>query len=285
MANKGKKHFHDTYFQKIVSLSHENRLEEAISEFQKYIETYPEDLGGYIHYANACIKLGRFDEAEKLLEMAPFTRSKSELSKEEYQLFKIKLLCCQERYQECLMELERSYDIFIRRGWGFYSTLLFVKKKLGILSLNDYKKSQEKYIFSQVVSYNEENAISHIKKHISSSDCVSLTQFDSCFPLEEVYFKLRDMLPLNDRIYSDIITNLQIFRYDAIGRVNSKLVDYLAVVTLKDSNEIITMYPYENRERRECIDLTPKNQDAPKAKRMSQIDKFNQRYGKKVDNN
>ena len=78
------------------------------------------------------------------------------------------------------------------------------------------------------------------------------------------------------------ITDSYIFKYLANGYVNNKLVDYLEVITLQNSNDIITMYPYENRERREYIDITPEIEFSTlKHQRVSQIDKFNARYGKK----
>lgn len=285
MSNKKKKYFHDTYFKKIIKLYEENRLEEAISEFQNYIEIYPNDLGGYVYYADTWIKLGNFEEAEKLLEMAVITDKTSQASKDEFLLIKIKLLCCQGKYQECLNLLNKNVAVFKRHDWGFFGTLIFLKKQLGILVPSDYQHFQEGYLWNQIDSYDEEAAISHIENHMPYDINDSTLQFVEDFPLRDIYFKLREMLPLETKLYDSIITNLYVFKYDSIGRVNGKLVNHLAVVTLKDSNDIITMHPYENKARRECINLTPENQDIPKAKRMSQIDKFNQRYGKKVDNN
>lgn len=280
MSKQKKKYFHDTYFKKIIKLSKENRLEEAICEFQNYIKLYPNDLGGYIYYADACLKLGNFEEAETLLTKAVIKTETSQASKDEFLMIKIKLLCCQEKYQECLYLLKKNIDIFREHDWSFFGTLLFLKKKLGILDQNDYKKSEEKYLWTQITSYDEEKAISHIEKHMSYDGNINPAQFVEDFPLQDIYFKLREMLPLENKIYSDIINNLYIFKYDSNGHVDSKLVDYFAVVASKDSNDIITMYPYENRERRECVDLTPKNLDTPKVKRISQIDKFNQRYNR-----
>ena len=38
------------------------------------------------------------------------------------------------------------------------------------------------------------------------------------------------------------------------------------------------IYPYENKEKVSCLDLTPINEEKYKVKRISQIEKFNQRY-------
>lgn len=284
MSDQKKKYFHDTYFDKIMILLEENRFEEAIYEFQKYIEIYPNDLCGYIYYAAAWIKLGNFQEADRLLKAAIITKETPQASKEQYIRIKVNLLCGQNKYQECLELLSQNIDVFQKRNWLYYSTLLLLKKKLGILSLKDYQNAEGKYLYSQIVSYDEEKSISHIEKHISYDGNNNPCQFASDLPIRDIFKKLRESLPLENKIYYSDIANLYIFKHDACGHVNSKLVDFFGVIALKDSNDIITMYPYENRERRECIDLTPKIEDNPKVKRMSQIDKFNQRYGKKLDN-
>lgn len=78
-----------------------------------------------------------------------------------------------------------------------------------------------------------------------------------------------------------IINNRYLFRYEFNGRCDGKIADYIEVITLHSTHEIITMYPYHSNERIECIDVTPSIEDElPKVKRKSQIDKFNQRYSK-----
>lgn len=285
MGKQKNKYFHDTYFKKIIKMSEENRLEESLVEFRKYISTYPNDLGGYIYYADALMKLGEFSKAEEILKNVPVLKGTSQASKDELLMFKIKLLCCQDKYNEALKILKQNIELFRKNDWSFFGTLLFIKKKLNILEPVDYKNAETKYLWSQIISYDSEKALEHINRHMSFEGNDNTATFNEDFPLRDVYFKLRELLPTDGRIYSDMINNFYIFRYDSNGHIDSKLVDYIYVVTLKDSNDIITMYPYENRERRDCIDLTPKFIESPKVKRMSQIDKFNQRYGKKVDNN
>lgn len=279
------RYYHDKYFQKIITLYKENQFEKAIYEFNKYIKTYPSDLCAYVYYADAYIKLGNFEKAEEILKNAVISKGTSLESKEELTMIKVKLLCCQEKYQECLELLCANIDVFKKHNWGYEYIVIYLKKKLNKLDSSDYNNFLEKYLCSQIISYNEEKAIEHIKKHIINSDNFdnSKVLFVDDFPIEEIYFKLRKMLPLECKIYNDIICNVYFFKYESNGHVNSKLVDYFAVVTIKDTNNIITMYPYENREKRECINLTPPIEDIPKVKKISQIDKFNQRYGKKVD--
>ena len=88
------------------------------------------------------------------------------------------------------------------------------------------------------------------------------------------------MLAIDMKRNKGFITNSYIFKYDSNGRIDNKLVDFLIVIALYDSNDIITMYPYKNREKVEFYDLNPELdiEESPKLKRVSQIAKFNQRY-------
>ena len=97
--------------------------------------------------------------------------------------------------------------------------------------------------------------------------------------MEEIYYKLRQMLPNDKCIYHSIFDSMHVIKYDNNGHVNSKLVDYFAVITVIGTNDIITMYPFDNKSRSYALDLTPTT-DVSKVKKISQIDKFNQRYGK-----
>jgi hypothetical protein len=98
------------------------------------------------------------------------------------------------------------------------------------------------------------------------------------------------MLPLDNypSMYSGIFKNFYIFKYDYCGMLSDgkTKTDYFKVITLQHSNEILTMYPVSNDFKTPFIDITPiQEEDCSNklVKRMSQIDKFNQRYGKMID--
>ena len=84
-------------------------------------------------------------------------------------------------------------------------------------------------------------------------------------------------------MFSGPFKNIYVFKYDHNGIYNGKSLDYFEIITLQDSNDIITMYPFDNKNGFPYIDITPKievEDDYRKVKRMSQIEKFNQRYFK-----
>lgn len=273
------KYFNEGAFSYVIKMVSDNRLDQAIVEFEKYLQKYPKDYCAYSYYADSLIKLGRFDEAEVLLSLIPVDSRIPELSKENVILMKLKLFSSRGQYEDCLEIIRENFEMFDRRGWAITESLIFFKKQLGLLLADDYKGFS--YKVNLITDYSEEAAIECIRTtHCPSESCPPRCFYDD-FPVEDVYHRLRDLLPLENRIYSSIIENIYIFKYENCGKVDNKVVNYIKVVTFQNSNDIITMYPYENRERIDCMDLTPVIEDEiPKEKKLSQIDKFNQRYSK-----
>jgi len=196
----------------------------------------------------------------------------------------LKLLCYQRKYEECYAILVDNEDIFRRDLDDYYSLLVFLKKNL-LLPINE-DESSKSYTTSQITSYSEERAIEHIKKHVDNFDSKDGSCFNSDFPVEEVYYKLREILPLETSSYfhSGMGRVVYIFKYDGSGRDFRRITNYIRVVCIQDTNDIITMYPYDNSSNLPVVDfdfgIKQVDEVNLKSKRMSQIEKFNQRYSK-----
>lgn len=176
---------------------------------------------------------------------------------------------------------------------------MYLRKKLDILSENDY--SNKLYISKQIINYNDEEAINHIKRHIigtpqyeellrqkdklmCDADEEQYEQYDfkEDFPLDDIFKKLKEILPSTPKLYKRGMENVYFCKYDGSGIRNLKESNYIYVCTLNNTNEIITMYPCKCVSKMSYIDLNPTIKvDEVKTKRLSQIDKFNQRYGLK----
>lgn len=254
----------------------ENKLEAAAAGYANYIAKYPNEPLAQDLYADVLIKLGKFKEARDLLEQIKFKDRLLEDSIRKARVLKTKLLRCEERYEEALSVLEKNRVYFE----DYIGVLLFLKKKLNLLTDEDYQYTG--YLFSQIVDYSEERCLDHLLKHQYYEGNNNLCQFAKNFPLRNIYFRLRRGLPEQGRLYSSCCDYKVMFKYDNNGRVNGRMTNYFEVVVLNHSNDIITMYPYLNTERRPYTDITPEITEIehPKVKRMSQIDKFNQRYQK-----
>ena len=125
----------------------------------------------------------------------------------------------------------------------------------------------------------KKKAIEYIKKHQNKEENEPL-QFVSDFPLEKIFHDVRRTLPIKKRFNPNAFQNAYIFKYPANGYIFGRLVNYFQVITLLDSNEIIMMRPFENKGKEHFIDMVSDEiEESPKLKRVSQIEKFNHRYG------
>ncbi len=272
-----KKYFHHSYFYKGMELAMELRFSQAIQLFENYLKIYPYDLEAYAFYANTLIDCNSLQEAKMVLEKAKEVISKqtSKLSFDYYILFTIKLLSFLGRYEECYQLFEENIDIFKRKGWNYKRLCVYLRKEMGCKL--DMNPDTTHYTLNQIIDYDEQRALDHIKCHQDLNN-QEATQFIPNFPLEKIYKQLRQVLPLDNHYNSDLFTNLYIIKYLACGHVKSKLVDYFKVVTISNTNEIITCFPYANHTNTFHLDLTPALSEEPSLKRVSQIDKFYQKY-------
>lgn len=277
-----KKFYDNTQYQKILKLCTEYRLQEAISKFEIYFQKYPNDISGYAYYIETLMKLGELEKAFEFFNHLPVEENTTMHAKEELLRIKLRLLVLNEEYDKAYQFLITYEEMFQKNKWSTGALLCYLKKQLGILTDAEKEKYSKKYLLKQIISFNELEAVRHIRnKHLSNKtfENTNPVLFTEEFPLEEVYYKLRNMIPNKDRIYDDTISDKYIFKYDACGHVNSKSVDYFVVVAIKNTNDIFTMYPCSYKPDIRVPDLTPEI-SKEKTKRMSQIDKFNQRYGK-----
>ena len=281
---KERKYYDDKWFKYILGLLDSKRFEQALIEFADYIESFPYDVCARTSYASLLTDFKRLEEAETIINETIITKKTKAINKRELLKVKIKLLCYQHKYDECYNLFVDNGDIFKLDFDDYYSSLVFLKKKLS-LPISDEVCSKS-YTVAQIVSYSEERAIEHIKKHVDNFDSKEGSCFNSDFPVEEVYHKLRQILPIETDLYSysGIGRVVYIFKYEGNGRYFRKVTDYIRVVCVQDTNEIITMYPYENSQNLQFIDIDfgikRVEEEKPRTKRLSQIDKFNQRYNK-----
>ncbi len=277
------KYYNKTEFRHILSLISDFKYQQAIEEGYHYVEKYPYDVQAFTGLCSLLIRLGNIKEAEELLNHVTFNKKTNDISVNQYIYNKLKLLACQGKWDECYLFAKENISRLKEFRIDFYFIILYLEKKLNVSF--DIPIPGYTYTMEQILHYDEQKALDHISKHVDKTEsCV----FCDHFPVEECYFHFRNILPLDNypRLYSGIFHNQYVFKYDKCGTNNGKSVDYIRVITLQDSNDIITMYPNNNKANFPYIDITPKeemNLEKVKVKRLSQIEKFNQRYGKTLD--
>ena len=271
--------FNKTKFEHLISMMNYWDANRVISFFKNYLNEYPNDVSAYLYYAIMLIKLGLLDEALEVLNLEVVLTSNNfyNIRKRGYAI--IKILISQEKYEECYQYLLENNHLF--SGDDELNLLvLFLKKRLNLLTFNyDLTKS---YIENQIISYQEELALNHIVlNHKNQGYLETKSQFNPDFPIREVFSKIKNLLPNENRIYDELVVDYYIFKCNNNGRSGSKSVNYIKVITLVNTNQIITMFPMNNQGKLPYIDLDLElNNDSLPIKKISQIEKFNRRYKK-----
>lgn len=275
-----KKFYDNNQYQKILKLCTEYRLYEAINKFEIYFQKYPNDISGYAYYIETLMKLGKLDKAVEIFNQLRVEENTTIHAKEELLRIKLRLLMLNEEYDKAYQFLLQYQSVFDKNKWATGALSCFLKKQLGILTDLEKEEFSKKYLLRQIISYSKEDALNHINSsHQSILENMNFIQFVENFKIKDMYDKLKSSIPNQDRIYDDVVSDKYIFKYNACGHVNSKIVDYFVVIATKNTNDIFTMYPCSYKPDFIVPDLTPEV-SKEKTKRMSQIDKFNQRYGK-----
>jgi predicted negative regulator of RcsB-dependent stress response len=143
------------------------------------------------------------------------------------------------------------------------------------------------YLNKQIVSYDKEYALEHIKEHTWNSEAdKEKTKFRSNIDIRELYDSVLKEIN-DDNIIDFDICDSHLIKKEHIGFVNDKEVDYMLVNTITGTKDIITMFPvasanynmkkvFDDDEEEEKEDTVVKKEEP---KKLSMIDKFNKRYG------
>lgn len=153
----------------------------------------------------------------------------------------------EENYQkayELLQEVEKiSNDVTSENE--FYQTKKYIEYKLGIL--NNIEELKKSYFYSQMINYDEDKAIDHIKLHLDDKvkDKVHSVFLDSV-NVEELYHEARIKIGyLNPNILH--FADRYVLKYDSpIGIFGDSYTNNAQIVAFPNTNDIITMYPTYN---------------------------------------
>ena len=149
--------------------------------------------------------------------------------------------------------------------------------------LNIHTVYQDGYSYrqKQIINYDEKLALKHIQNgHSYDEFKKNESIFSKDIDIEKLFNEVKDKLNDDSLVRINVFDKYKIY-YENIGSFNNRALNYLAVITIPYSNEIITMYP-TNETLEENIEITSDELlEKPMEKiykRESQIEKFNRRY-------
>ncbi len=116
--------------------------------------------------------------------------------------------------------------------------ILALSKELNIFFDIDYNEIPLTYLNKQILDYDEYTALSHIiDRHVNG---VNSFNFNKKLDIYELFYETKSMLARENKIKNLVFNDVYVIPYQSIGEVGE---EYLRVVTLPDSKNIITMYP------------------------------------------
>ena len=265
----------------------------AIELLDKYLEVYPDDYSSHEKLLSQLIKVGYYERAFEVLEYLESVVHDSKLKNikdgkvqkiilQNIVFAKTRLYIHTGKYQEVYKYINDNVEFVNMNGLENIAALLFfLKCRLG---LNDQiREEQKSYLFRQIVEYNEEEFIEHAKRHLEGYETDEEIDaiFYKDFPLEKVFEEVKKNYSIERRVSKGTINDEYYYRYDGCGTINGEICNYFKAVTLANDPEYITMCPILDYANYPCVDLNYLREDPKtKARKLSQIEKFNQRYGK-----
>jgi len=285
-------YFNSWEFSNAVSIAKNDPIE-ALARYEEYSKKYPKDYTAYPYYASTLITLGKFKEAEKLLnysmnlayEDTKFCEDAKKIKFFNHSILyvKFRLLIYLGKYDDVLKIYEDNHDE--TKDMDLNSIDFFCRIRAG--KTKGERNNFNTYLFKQVVEYREEDFLEHIKKHLDEYNIdveePNLNVFVANFPIYDVINEIKKYIPSKRRICSGFYEDTYVFKYDGCGRDNNKLSDYFKVICFHDTSNFITIIPVFDCQNLPYTDLNymVKEDINVKVKRKSQIDKFRDRYNKK----
>ncbi len=135
------------------------------------------------------------------------------------------------------------------------------------------------YSLNQVINYSEFKAKKHITEHKQEFG-ENHSVFDDSVDIDEIIKFAKESIKENE-YYRNNFFDEYIIEYKNSGIFNGVLQNYIKVVTLPNTKDIITIYPFSKMKQKK-LNYTEENYVSKKyVKRLSQIEKFYKRYGNK----
>lgn len=175
-----------------------------------------------------------------------------------------------------LNRLQDAYDILDEATNADYNDRYSMKLILIRVYLEKYLNFESTvkintYTAKQIQNYDKNLALEHIKLHeIDVEEKEVHTIFSDNINVDELYDYC--MLNINDdNYYKNTLFDTYILPYDNVGYDGDKSINFVKVVTITNTKQILSIYPYDNYSLNQI--------EKPKNKKISRIDKFNQKYG------
>lgn len=264
-------------YSNILNLFNNKKYDKLVKECTIYLEMYPNNVNVRFMRAKAYRALEEFDKSiADLKHNIALNDDNYSITELYYTYYYLNM------YDEALELLPKMYTMKTLNAYSLALSELIMKKSKGLdKNFRDGVKCD--YLIKQIKNYSLEEAINHIKNHTLSIENKSV--FVENVNVEYLVDCIQKDLNKAPKQNTYEILEVYYFSVFNIGYDKGNLCNYIKVVVVPDSNNVVTMYP---------ICEIPKNYDSPvlnydheklfkkqeKVKTLSRIDKFNKRYNR-----
>ena len=271
----------------IVELYDIKKYKEVVKKVNKYIDLGFTNIRTLYNMkflrAKSLRYLGKFEEA--ICELKELSKEPTDKSFSKVELFFIYYHL--DRYEEAL---ELLPDLYATNGKYFSNqslsiTELVIRKNLG-LPASFRKGTKSDYIKSQIVNYNEQIALEHINEHTAYKEShQEHSIFNKNVNINYLFECAKNNLKNGKIVNDNNLLSVYCFAVPSIGYDSNSICNYIKVVVVPNTNNIVAMYPFAYVESDDinmlACDLDKLFNRSKEEKSTSQIDKFNNRFNLK----
>ena len=179
--------------------------------------------------------------------------------------------------------LELLPTIYEKRPMNAYSVSIsqtVIKKQLG-LDIKLKKDARCDYIRGQILDYSTEEAIAHLDKHLNKTN-ENISYFKEGIDIRYLFDTVRKNIDSTKKVNTEEIMEIHYFGIGNIGILNNTTCNFIKVVVVPNTKNIISMYPTNNVDYNYVtnldIDYDRLFKRENKVKTLSRIDRFNKKY-------
>lgn len=271
----------------IRDLCRTGKLAQARKYLEEYKAQYEEEVASIFADAKVTFYEGNLDRAGVLLKKTIELSNEQQLdySKLNYAYYLLEVKSYKEAYSVlCSINLKKLYQ----NDKATYTRVLlfkaFIEKEQQLPST---VKKMNIYMHNQIINYNSNDALEEVyKKHDGKIENLKgRSSFKMSFEeLRTHFYQTQERIKDATKDLSLDFVDHYYFKKENIGVTDEKKpTNIFTVITLKHSNQIITMYPVDNTffTSKLTNEFGQKEDNYSSSKqrvRKSQIDKFNSKY-------
>lgn len=259
---------------KINELIVDGKFNVAKKMILELLPNYPYDYGLKVQFSMILILEKKYEEAKMVLE---------ELS-ENHVFNRLAQLYIKLNDDDKLYQLYNKYYKNDHLDARYYDSVdynrlkIYLRKKYDSNYLLDV--SNALYSEKQIYNYSIQRAIQHIKSQHSFDSSFDKPKFYEYINITSLFFGIKEYIESNkDKAnLRDNITESYLFKFLNCGEQSKINYDYLEVITLINSSNIITMYPTK------CLSFGDicclRDEKEGKVKIKSGLERFQNKYGR-----